>query len=90
MWSASPIHLSTEQNTAFVSSYSNVRVVCSIAWFDSERLSYTLYSPFKLQQASYNMAPRGLADLFAHKHFDSRPQVIYQPAPSTLAFDYIV
>ena len=39
---ASPIHLSTEQKTAFVISYSNVWVVCSIIRFDGARLSYAL------------------------------------------------
>ena len=40
--SASPNHLSTEQKTAFVISYSNVWVVCSIIRFDGARLSYAL------------------------------------------------
>ena len=40
--SASPIHLSTEQKTAFVISYSNVWVVRSIIRFDGARLSYAL------------------------------------------------
>ena len=40
--SVSPIHLSTEQKTAFVISYSNVWVVRSIIRFDGARLSYAL------------------------------------------------
>ena len=39
---ALPIHLSIEQNTSFVNSYSNIRVVRSIARLDGERLSYEL------------------------------------------------
>ena len=39
-WSASPIHLSMEQNTAFVNS--NVWVVRSIACINGEHLSYAL------------------------------------------------
>ena len=37
--SASPIYLSTEQNTAFVHSNSNVRVVRLITRFDAERFA---------------------------------------------------
>ena len=40
--SVSPIHLSTEQKTAFVNNYSNVRVVRSITRFDGAHLSYAL------------------------------------------------
>ena len=40
--SASQIHLSTEQKTAFVISYSNVWVVRSIIRFDGARWSYAL------------------------------------------------
>ena len=40
--SASPIHLSTEQKTAFVISYNNVWVVRLIIRFDGARLSYAL------------------------------------------------
>ena len=40
--SALPIHLSTDQNIAFVKSYSNVQVVSSITRFDGEHLSYAL------------------------------------------------
>ena len=54
-----PNSLSTEQKTAFVSSYSIVRVVRLITRFDSARFELRT-SLLELQQASYNMAPRAL------------------------------
>ena len=85
--SSSPIHLSTEQKTAFVISYSNVWVVRSIIRFDGACLSYALVRSncnklvitWPLGRLT-DLAPSGA----------SHPRVINQPAPSWPCYNYYI
>ena len=83
--SASPIHLSTEQKTAFVISYSNVWVVRSIIRFDSARLSYALVRS-NCNKLVITWPLGRLTDLSPSGA--SRPRVINQPAPSWPCYNY--
>ena len=83
--SASPNHLSTEQKTAFVISYSNVWVVRSIIRFDGARLSYALVRS-NCNKLVITWPLGRLTDLSPSGA--SRPRVINQPAPSWPCYNY--